>query len=506
MNKITFVGNSRGRRRMLTIVMAFVLAFTALPLQAAGMREVSLDECFQLALRHNLGLKANRFRWQGSEAAVVGAEGAFDPHLFLEMPYGTSVSPSVSELEGAIIPEQESLDVSIGIRKRLTTGASYQLQHNYNRTETNSAYSLLSPAYGSDWTLSFSQPLARGRGRPVNTAAIEQAENASQISRLSLYQTAIDLLLEVEKSYLDLIYWRKDLEVRNYSLRLAKELLARGKEGQAIGKATPLEVLEARAEVAAREEAVIVARNQIRETEDRLRHVMGVVEVEEFSSAEVIPSEALRFQPFHPRLEECLAQAFQERPDYQNLKLELENNQVALVVSRNQLWPTIDLRASLAINGLGTSYADSWDDIESGDYYAWQVGISVSVPWGNREARSQHNQKAMARESLLTSLKELEQTIIIEVRSAARSVETDQKRIAATQEATRLAEQKLLAEQERFEHGLSTSYKLLECQEYLAQARTNELKAVIDYQKSLARLGWVQGITLKELGIELEQL
>lgn len=422
------------------------------------------------------------------------------------MPYRKSVSSSSSELEGAPSPEQETLSISTGIGKRLTTGGSYRIQHNFNRFESNSVFSLLNPAYSSDWTLSFSQPLAKGRGRTLNTAEIMLAENGTHISRISLYQEAMDLLLEVEKSYLDMIYWRKELEVRNYSLKLAEELLSRSQERVAVGKATSLEVFEAKVEVAAREEAFIISSNQVREAQDRLRQVMGIVGIVEFSGIDIVPIDTLGFNPFKPRLEESVARAFAERTDYQKLKLELENNRIALVMSQNKLWPTVDLQATLAVNGLGTNYGDSWDDIKSGDFYTWQVGVSVSVPWGNREARSYHRQQQLEKERLISSLKELEQMITVEIRSAVRSVETDQKRIEVTREARQLAEQKLLLEEERFEQGLSTSHRLLECQEDLIRIRANELKALVDYQKSCAGLNWAEGVILKKLGIDYNQL
>ena len=59
------------------------------------------------------------------------------------------------------------------------------------------------------------------------------------------------------------------------------------------------------------------------------------------------------------------------------------------------------------------------------------------------------------------------------------------KRIETTRAARELAEQRLDAEQKRFEVGMSTSFLVIQAQRDLAQAKTNELGAVLAYDLSL---------------------
>jgi outer membrane protein TolC len=69
-----------------------------------------------------------------------------------------------------------------------------------------------------------------------------------------------------------------------------------------------------------------------------------------------------------------------------------------------------------------------------------------------------------------------------EVRQAAWRLEQNQQRIETTQLARELAEQRLDAEQKRFEVGMSTSFLVIQAQRDLAVARNNELQALLDYQ------------------------
>ena len=59
------------------------------------------------------------------------------------------------------------------------------------------------------------------------------------------------------------------------------------------------------------------------------------------------------------------------------------------------------------------------------------------------------------------------------------------KRIETTRAACELAEQRLDAERKRFEVGMSTSFLVIQAQRDLAQAKTNELGAVLSYDLSL---------------------
>ena len=77
-----------------------------------------------------------------------------------------------------------------------------------------------------------------------------------------------------------------------------------------------------------------------------------------------------------------------------------------------------------------------------------------------------------------------------EVRDAALRVEQNRQRIETAQLGRELAEQRLDAEQKRFEVGMSTSFLVIQAQRDLAVARNNELQA----QPGLpARAGRVPG-------------
>jgi outer membrane protein TolC len=121
-------------------------------------------------------------------------------------------------------------------------------------------------------------------------------------------------------------------------------------------------------------------------------------------------------------------------------------------------------------------------------YKNWTIGLTLSLPLSNFLSRAE---LAYARTDLSqaqTKLKNLEQQVILEVSDAVRSIETNARRVHAYRLARELSEKRLEAEEKKLAVGLSTNYFVLEFQEQLANAQSAELKALVDYNLSLARL------------------
>jgi outer membrane protein TolC len=99
----------------------------------------------------------------------------------------------------------------------------------------------------------------------------------------------------------------------------------------------------------------------------------------------------------------------------------------------------------------------------------------------------------------------LEQKITVEIRQAIRQIQTNRKRIDATEKARILADKKLEVEQKKLSVGMSTNFEVLRVQRDLLEAETNWIKALLDYTKSLVALELAEGTILDRHNIELEE-
>jgi HAE1 family hydrophobic/amphiphilic exporter-1 len=151
-----------------------------------------------------------------------------------------------------------------------------------------------------------------------------------------------------------------------------------------------------------------------------------------------------------------------------------------------------DEQGNLLPTPIAGGFGDAVSDVFGRDFPTWSIGVNVSYPLFNRSAKAQAARARLSREQLEASLRRLEIQVTQEVRSAARAVETNFKRVQSTQAARVLQERRLDAEEKRFAAGMSTNFLVTQSQRDLAVAEVAELRAVADFRKSLVNFERVQ--------------
>ena len=113
------------------------------------------------------------------------------------------------------------------------------------------------------------------------------------------------------------------------------------------------------------------------------------------------------------------------------------------------------------------------------------MALNFSYPLG---ASAQEAQLARAKVQLSQSaaqLRALELQVATDVTNAALQVQSGLTRYQAATVARSLSQQRLDAEQSRFDVGLSTNFLVVQAQRDLATAQNTELRALLDYRKAL---------------------
>ena len=465
----------------------------------AEKREVqlTLEECLRRVLKENLSLLAQSLNIGMAEQDVISAEAPFDSQFGLDLLYEKARSqeqPTRSDRRRA----------ELSWSKRIRSGQTFRVSHSGSRFSRDMDVPV-SPFYDLEWTLSALQPLAKGAGRTANMATVWIAENEREKATLLTGEFIMDLVVTVEGAYLDLAYAIGYLNVQESGLKLARELLARNEilvsEGKLPGKS--IEVLEAKATVAAREEGVIIAQNGIAKAEDAIRRLMNLrVEFEE-DRPRFVPADEPLVDLAVPGVEESLSFALAHRPQVQAHKLDLDSARLELAAAKNNRLPEVDLRADLGLAGSDAGYSSSFDELAEGRDYVWQVGISVSIPWGNRAARSRYSRANLSYQKTRILYNDFLEELRLEVINAHRDIDRDMKRIAATRAAVEQAELQLQAEAELLKQQMSNSFRMLEFQDDLIEARIRHLAATIDFNKSYFNLLRVEGRAIRNERFDL---
>jgi outer membrane protein TolC len=103
----------------------------------------------------------------------------------------------------------------------------------------------------------------------------------------------------------------------------------------------------------------------------------------------------------------------------------------------------------------------------------------------------------LERSQAQTRLRDQELQIAMQVRVAARDVQTNQQRVESSRSARQLADRHLEAEQRKFEAGTSTSFLVFQAQRDLSLARNVELQNILNFHRSIVNLETVQEAPLQ---------
>jgi outer membrane protein TolC len=132
-----------------------------------------------------------------------------------------------------------------------------------------------------------------------------------------------------------------------------------------------------------------------------------------------------------------------------------------------------------------TSFGTVLNQLFSSNFPTWTAGVSITYPLGQSGEEAAAVRARIERQQADERLKSSEGRAIQQVRDAGWKIDMNARRIATTRASRELAEQRLDAEQKRFEVGLSTSFFVIQAQRDLAQAKANELGAVLAYDLAL---------------------
>jgi len=491
--------------------------------QATDVKELTLRQAIEMALQHNLDIVVSRLSTTVQFENIAAAKGFYRPAIRFDYSTLDSRTPATNQLVGAAINTRTNAVYNAEWAQQLPTGGSYSLSFNNNRLSTNSQFSTFNPSFSSNLTANITQPLIRNLQLTGTKQQLVIAQNGERVSRHQFQAQVIDVIQRVANAYVDLSFALRDYEVSQKSLQLAKDLLNNNRIQVEVGTMAPIDVLQAEAEVAQREEAVIVAEALIRRAEDSLKMLINDPESPDFWGSSIRPIDPPQLDDSPIDWEAAVKSALSKRPELMQAQINLDTANFNIRYTKNQLRPQVDLFGAVSYSGLGGTqiirnqallgdttrtipggYADALDQIASGAYRDWQVGITFDYPLGNSQADAANAKAQIEYRQQRAGLTNLELQIAQEVRDTARSVDTGRKRVDATRVSRELAAKRLEAEQKKFAVGMSTNFFVVQAQRDLSQAEANELRAMVDYYRAYVSFRRARGTLIEDVNVEVK--
>jgi outer membrane protein len=474
---------------------------------------LTADEAVRMALENNLGIQAERLAPQITTLAISQARAAYAPLFFSNFSTRNSTQPPSSFITGgSTLLSTERMAQNGGLQQNVPWGGGqYTFSLDGAKLTTSAIDSRYNPQLSSNLSAQYVQPLLRNFRMDTLRQQVQTSRNNQVIADIDLRERVTLTTLAVRNTYYDLIGAIEGNKVAHQSLGLALESLKNNQTKVEVGTLAQIDLIEAEAEVATYEEAVISAEARIKTIEDRLRALVMNSSQPDFWTTRIEPGDAPTLTPVAIDVQAAITNAIANRTDIARLKKQLDNVDIGIRYAQNQRMPGLDLTANYNVIGVaGTqfvfgsgfpppiesqsqrSFTDALRDVFGQNFRTWSVQLNFNYPIGTSQAEAGLASARLQRQQGNVSLRNLELQIGTNVRDAARQVETNLKRVEATAKARDRAERRLEAQNKRMAVGLSTTFELFQAQRDLARQRQQEVNAMIDYNRSLASFEAIQ--------------
>ncbi len=471
--------------------------------------KLTLEDAVALTLRRNLSVVVERYRRSQSIYGIEEALGIFDLNLGSTFQLSEDSRPSNSRLENADTVTSENTVLNFDLDKLTALGGTANLSFDNNRFESSNLQFDPNPQFNIDLDLSYTQPLLRNFGRDITRNNIMVAQKNSAISRETFVSQVEAIVQQVSDRYWILVEALEQLKVAEESLALAEELHEMNKIQVEVGTMAPLETVRSEAGVATRQEQIIRRTADVEDSADFLRQLLNLDRAR-FWDVEIVPVTDPITSYIEVDFDQAYATALEKRPDIASQRLNNDIRQLQADFARNQKKPRLDVTGRYgysALDGSGSlgdnGYSETLDQILDAEFDGWVLQAVFAYPLQNRAARARSIQADLNVKQGEFEMLDLEQQVLLTVRSVARAVRTAEQQIEAAKVSTKLERKNLEAEQKRYENGLSTSFEVLQIQEDLTEALSREVQAITAYRRALNAYYTATGEILEQVGVEL---
>ncbi len=510
---------------------------------ANNQKPLTLREAITMALQNNKDIEIARDTVKMAEYDLLTAHGAYDPKFTAQSYYERIKTPATSVLSGASLVKSD--DVTGTARLEGLTpkfGASYHVDFSSIRLTSNSAFNVLNPSYPTALTLNYVQPLMRGLRFDLPRRQIEVAQKNLSLTDAQFRQRAIEVITNVQRSYWDLVFALRNLQIQRESLADSRAQLEHNRRMAAEGSLAPIDVVAAETQVANFEQSQFAALEDVNRAENNLKNLIAEDQKSEFWNVSVIPTDQVDLTLPNVSLTDAMKAAIENRQELKQSDLAREINILDQRLYRDQTKPEINIVGSYGLTGnAGTQvtttnpltasidqlrvrvnelstlsglqplpapptvtvlpelfggYWQSLSNLASNQFNNLRVGVSISLPLRNRTAEGQLGHALAEGNRIATQQQQLEELIQVEVRNALQSLTTADARLRSAAIARFTAEQQYESEKRKLDAGQSTVFLVLERQTALAVARGNELRAQTDLNKAIAELQRATGNSL----------
>jgi len=295
------------------------------------------------------------------------------------------------------------------------------------------------------------------------------------------------VVLAVGNSYLQAIAAAARVETAEAQVKSAQALYDKASDQQKAGVSPAIDTLRSQVELQARQQQLIVARNELAKQRLTVARIIGLPPGQEFVLTEKAPYQTLAALP----LETYLQRAYASRADYQAALAQVQAAELSRRAAVAGHYPSLDVNANLGDTGVVPGQSNG----------TWQVagGLNIPIFAGNRVHADVLEADAQLKQAR-SQLGDLRGRIDYEVRTALLDLNAATEQVEVARSSVDLAEQALAQSQDRFTAGVTDNLEVVQAQEALASAHENYIQSL--YAHNLSKVELARSIGDAEEGVK----
>jgi len=521
-----------------------------------GKLSISLQDAVDLALQNNLAITIERYIPWLAEASILHTLSGGGPTSGPVSALGTIPAQSFDPILTSTLSMDQKLilanngltagtGTSTGTLTQLNThattgdftysqgfhtGTSFSATFNNVRGSSSSRSNFFSPFVQSNFIFVASQQLLNGFGLLANEHFIRIAKVNRSIADQTLVQQVITSITAVGNAYWELVFARGNVEVAKQEIALADKTYSDNKKQVDVGTLAPLEIVQAEAQLATAQQALIVAQTTVLQDQLTLLNliakdpnapILRTVEIIPTDTADTAPPEVEKIP-----LDDLIKEATTKRPDVLQAGLQIKGDDINVRATRNALLPVLTLSGEYAteglagnsrpcpvpptttcipppviVSGLGTALNQEL----TGAYPEYNAAINLTIPIRNRAAQANNIIATLNSRSDQANYQQIVNSAAIDVHNAQITLAQARITLAAAIKTRDLDQQTLEAEQKKYQVGASTLFNIVSDQNTLAaaesaevRARVNLVEGKVNFDRAMARTLEVYNISIAD--------
>ncbi len=476
---------------------------TARAAQSGPKVDLTVDEAVARALERNVTLASQRLTPQTFDYQIAATRAFYRPALTSLLSTNSSTTLARQTIEGADKVLQDITNWNGGVQQNLPWyGGNYVVNWSNNRTSSNQNNATYNPSFGSQFLVTYTQPILANLKIDNNRATLLTTAIQQDISQLDLKATTASITAQVRNAYWDFVFALLNLDNQRASLDLATKLVQDNRARVEIGTLAPIDVVQAQAEEATRRQNVVTAEATLQNAELALKVLIVSGTDDPVWAASLNPTDRPTPGTEAIDVEAAVRNALSQRTDLETAKKNVESANVSLRNFQNLSMPTLNLQTQYRLDGRGgvptnpgfdtSNWFSALHGIGAWDAPTWTVQLNFNYPIGQSQAEANKARQRIVIQQGLTQVKATELQVATDVTAASINIRNSLEAIRAAAAARELSEKRLEAAQSKLDVGMATNFEVVQAQRDLADARNAELRQQLNYRRAIVDFERVQ--------------